>query len=56
VLAYIESFRGVSRGQKVWQMGFGSGFKVNSAVWKVRVAFMQHTGMAARLTWGGGIT
>lgn len=33
VLAYIESFRGVHRGEKVWQLGFGSGFKVNSAVW-----------------------
>eukprot|EP00878_Enallax_costatus_P003354 GHUV01003563.1.p1 GENE.GHUV01003563.1~~GHUV01003563.1.p1 ORF type:complete len:536 (+),score=169.57 GHUV01003563.1:329-1936(+) len=33
VLAYIESFRGVARGDKVWQLGFGSGFKVNSAVW-----------------------
>jgi hypothetical protein len=33
VLAYIESFRGVRAGQKVWQLGFGSGFKVNSAVW-----------------------
>lgn len=33
MLAYIESFRGVARGEKVWQLGFGSGFKVNSAVW-----------------------
>lgn len=34
VLAYIESLRGVKRGDRVWQMGFGSGFKCNSAVWK----------------------
>jgi hypothetical protein len=33
VLAYIESFRGVKAGDRVWQLGFGSGFKVNSAVW-----------------------
>lgn len=34
VLAYIESFGGLKRGEKIWQMGFGSGFKCNSAVWK----------------------
>lgn len=34
VLAYLESVRGVRRGDRVWQMGFGSGFKCNSAVWK----------------------
>jgi 3-ketoacyl-CoA synthase len=33
VLAFIESFRGVRAGERVWQLGFGSGFKVNSAVW-----------------------
>lgn len=33
VLAYVESFRGVKAGERVWQLGFGSGFKVNSAVW-----------------------
>jgi hypothetical protein len=36
VLAYIESHRGVRRGEKVWQLGFGSGFKCNSAVWVAR--------------------
>jgi 3-ketoacyl-CoA synthase len=34
VLAYIESTRGVRRGDMVWQVGFGSGFKCNSAVWR----------------------
>eukprot|EP00877_Chromochloris_zofingiensis_P006813 jgi/Chrzof1/2385/Cz11g13060.t1_LCKAS7[v5.2] len=32
-LAYIESKNGVQKGDKVWQLAFGSGFKVNSAVW-----------------------
>lgn len=36
VLAYMESFDGVRRGDRVWQMGFGSGFKCNSAVWRAR--------------------
>ncbi|KIZ06635.1 3-ketoacyl-CoA synthase 4 [Monoraphidium neglectum] len=33
-LAYIESYRGLKRGDTVWQLGFGSGFKCNSAVWR----------------------
>eukprot|EP00877_Chromochloris_zofingiensis_P000734 jgi/Chrzof1/10661/Cz05g07110.t1_LCKAS6[v5.2] len=32
-LAYIESQMGMKRGDKTWQLAFGSGFKVNSAVW-----------------------
>ncbi len=32
-LAYIESFKGLRRGDRVWQLSFGSGFKCNSAVW-----------------------
>ena len=32
-LSFIESFQGVSKGDRVWQLGFGSGFKCNSAVW-----------------------
>jgi 3-ketoacyl-CoA synthase len=32
-LAFIEHFKGVRRGDAVWQLAFGSGFKVNSAVW-----------------------
>jgi 3-ketoacyl-CoA synthase len=33
VLAFIESYQGVRKGDRVWQLGFGSGFKCNSAVW-----------------------
>nr|GMC93891.1 3-ketoacyl-CoA synthase 11-like [Ipomoea batatas] len=33
-LAYSESKGRVRRGDRVWQIAFGSGFKCNSAVWK----------------------
>ncbi|GMH45598.1 hypothetical protein BSKO_13555 [Bryopsis sp. KO-2023] len=33
-LAYIESCQKVKKGDIVWQVGFGSGFKCNSSVWK----------------------
>ncbi|KDD74174.1 FAE1/Type III polyketide synthase-like protein, partial [Helicosporidium sp. ATCC 50920] len=33
VLANIETLRGVRKGDRVWQIAFGSGFKCNSAVW-----------------------
>jgi 3-ketoacyl-CoA synthase len=33
ILARIESTTGVARGERVWQIAFGSGFKCNSAVW-----------------------
>jgi len=36
VLSYLESHVGLKRGERIWQMGFGSGFKCNSAVWRVR--------------------
>ncbi|KAK9841814.1 hypothetical protein WJX81_004744 [Elliptochloris bilobata] len=36
VLAQIETTQGVKRGDRVWQIAFGSGFKCNSAVWKAR--------------------
>ena len=34
VLAFIETFRGVDKGDALWQLSFGSGFKCNSAVWR----------------------
>ncbi len=34
VLAHIETYQGVQRGDKIWQLGFGAGFKCNSAVWQ----------------------
>lgn len=31
---YVESVQGVRKGDIVWQIGFGSGFKCNSVVWR----------------------
>lgn len=31
---FVESVQGVRRGDVVWQIGFGSGFKCNSVVWR----------------------
>ncbi|RCV43331.1 hypothetical protein SETIT_9G285500v2 [Setaria italica] len=33
-LAYAEAKGRVRRGHRVWQIGFGSGFKCNSTVWR----------------------
>lgn len=33
-LAYIEGKKRMRKGQRVWQIAFGSGFKCNSAVWQ----------------------
>lgn len=32
----MESHVGIKRGEKIWQLAFGSGFKCNSAVWKAK--------------------
>lgn len=41
---FVESVQGVTRGDTVWQIGFGSGFKCNSAVWKaLRTTRREHT-------------
>lgn len=33
ILANVEQNQGVRKGENLWQMGFGGGFKCNSAVW-----------------------
>ena len=31
--SYLETNQGVKKGDRIWQLSFGSGFKVCSAVW-----------------------
>lgn len=33
-LCYLEAKGAVKKGDRIWQIAFGSGFKCNSAVWK----------------------
>eukprot|EP00884_Botryococcus_braunii_P016484 jgi/Botrbrau1/3519/Bobra.341_2s0046.1 len=36
ILGYIEQNVGIKKGDRLWQLGFGGGFKANSAVWRAR--------------------
>jgi hypothetical protein len=51
VLSYVETFKGVAKGARVWQLSFGSGFKCNSAVWKACKSFKV---CSLDLLWGWG--
>ena len=43
MLANIETRKGLARGDRIWQIAFGSGFKCNSAVWRtLRTTNEQH--------------
>ena len=41
ILGRIESSSGIRKGDKIWQLGFGGGFKCNSAVWRARKSIKQ---------------
>ncbi|KAJ9564458.1 hypothetical protein OSB04_000424 [Centaurea solstitialis] len=43
-LSYIESKGRMKKGDRVWQIAFGSGFKCNSAVWKCNRSIKTPTG------------
>lgn len=43
-LSYIESKGRMKKGDRVWQIAFGSGFKCNSAVWKCNRTIETPTG------------
>ncbi|KAK7302425.1 hypothetical protein RJT34_13315 [Clitoria ternatea] len=50
-LCYLEAKGKVKKGDRVWQIGFGSGFKCNSAVWKC----LSHIDTNARNAWSDRI-
>lgn len=41
-LAYLETNKKIRRGDRIWQIALGSGFKCNSAVWKAIRNVKQH--------------
>lgn len=46
-LAYLEAKDRVRRGDRLWQLAFGSGFKSNSAVWRAK----RHVNPTSRNPW-----
>ena len=47
-LAYVEAKGRMDKGNQVWMIGFGSGFKCNSAVWECIVPQNSEDGPWAR--------
>ncbi|KAA8535883.1 hypothetical protein F0562_030886 [Nyssa sinensis] len=46
-LAYLEANKRIHRGDRVWQIAFGSGFKCNSVVWRA----LKNVGRPKRSPW-----
>ena len=42
ILANLEHTGSINKGDRIWQLGFGGGFKCNSAVWKACRSIRDH--------------
>ena len=49
-MAHVETFRGVAKGDRLWQLGLGGGFKCTSGVWRAVRAVSE-----AHAAWGPGV-
>ena len=49
-LSFSETYDLIKRGDRVWQIAFGSGFKCNSAIWRARRTIRDHS---RRALWAG---
>ncbi|KAG9132923.1 hypothetical protein Leryth_022695 [Lithospermum erythrorhizon] len=51
-LGYIEAKGRMKKGDRVWQIGFGSGFKCNSAVWRCNRTIKKEESRTDDAPWG----